>query len=795
MSNNLYPRHDVNPKEKQGEKWLLQYAKGAYHDSEKTAENIFWRAATKYQELRDIALGKASTDKYKPLLGLEEGQDESHLSIDWSNRPVASKFRDIALSKIIQRQFRITATPLDSLARSEMDTQLADMQAKIMLKQQAMAMGLGEIAQSPHLLTEPGEPEDLEELEMKATYNMKLNVAIEAEQGIELVFYQNDIELHRKKVIEDLFDLGVGGYKEWIDNNGMVRIRACEMSNMLVSFCRKPDFSDAVHMGEIIEVPLVEISQHFTPAQMEIIANANKGRFGNPQWIGDNSRYNEGFDGFKCQVLDLEILSDDVIVYEKRVDKRGNVHTNKGKWEKRNSDAKVVIDGKEVPKYYPRTITNVYRVKWVIGTDLVYDYGLAHNMKREPSKKLMGRTTFSYHLFSYNYDNMRAQSMMERLRPLYDDYMMTHFKLQNLKNRMIPNGWAIDLDALESVDLKASGEAMKPIQVLEMLFQSGVLVYRGSTLDNSNPNRKPVEPIMNSNHQELIALTNELQRIKMEMTEMIGLNVVTDSSSPSDRMLNGVAAMAQQATNNALYRIMGADKHLLERAAKGVVQRLQIAVKQGDVEGIVRALGEGTVRHLKVTQAIAPHIWGIMIQDIPSDEERQMLLQQLNLKDAQGQVDPEDIVTVYNIHNIKEARQYLAYKSKKRKQEAEQAALQQIEANKQSQIESAQAAEQAKRETLQFEYDLKLRNELAILEKQKEIKLLELQSKEAIAESSNNTAIAKQMMSDDTKVELATEVPGEPGLQPVDDFSALEPQPEDDLETAMMAQQGYNALS
>jgi hypothetical protein len=145
-----------------------------------------------------------------------------------------------------------------------------------------------------------------------------------------------------------------------------------------------------------------------------------------------------------------------------------------------------------------------------------------------------------------------------------------------------------------------------------------------------------------------------------------------------------------------------------------------------------------------------------MIQDIPSDEERQMLLQQLNMKDAQGQVDPEDIVTVYNIHNIKEARQYLAYKVKKRKKEAEEAAMQQIEANKQSQIESAQAAEQAKQQTMMMAHELKMKEITLTKEWDYKIALAKIESQELIAEANNDTAVTKQMMGDDTKAELAT---------------------------------------
>lgn len=720
-----FPRADEDPKLKRGHDWLLQYAKATWEDSKSMPNTMFFHAAAKYQELRDLALGKQDVNKYKPLLMVDEGASESWLSIDWSTRPVHTKFRDIFISKILQRKFRIGATPIDALGKSKMDEYFADKKAKIKLREIAARMQDEELLNSPALALDPQDPEDMDQLQMQMQYGIKLDVAIMAEKGIKLVFYQNDIEDVRKQVVEDLFDLGVGGIKETLDDNGSVIVRRVDPANLICNFVRNGNFPDREikHMGEIIEVPLTEMSAHFTNAEMESIVDSCRGKDGNPEYASQSSTYNMGYDGFKAKVLDLELITDDVIVYERRIDARGNKHTNKSKFKNKDkSDSYIDLpDGTKEKKYVNRTMENIYKIKWVMGTDLCYEYGLANNMKRVPEKKYIGQTSMSYHLYAYNFNNMRAQSMMERLRPVVDDYHMTHYKLQNLKNRMVASGWAIDLDALEGVDLAKSGENMTPIKVLEMYFQSGILVYRGSTLDQSNPNRKPLEQLVNSYGQELTSLAGELERLKQEMRDVTGLNEITDGSTPSDRMLNGVSSLAEAGTNNAIFPIMQADRRILERTAKGVIQRLQIAVRNGDIEGVVNGIGAGAVEFVRVTGDIGLHNWGIMIQDIPDDEERQMLLQQLNLKDAQGQIDPEDWVTIYSIDDIKEARQFLAWKIKKRKEEAQQMQQQIDEANTQRQIQSAQAAEEAKRQTAREAHQAKM--EEINLEKQWDFKI------------------------------------------------------------------------
>jgi acyl-CoA hydrolase len=64
----------------------------------------------------------------------------------------------------------------------------------------------------------------------------------------------NNMDELRKRTVAELFDIGLGGYKEWLDDNGLTKERECIAKNMIISYCQKPDFSDAVHIGEIITV-------------------------------------------------------------------------------------------------------------------------------------------------------------------------------------------------------------------------------------------------------------------------------------------------------------------------------------------------------------------------------------------------------------------------------------------------------------------------------------------------------------------------------------------------------------
>jgi hypothetical protein len=770
----LFPRHDINPKEK-NDKWFIKYCEAALRNAETESNYIFSKSAKNYEEIRDYALGKQSNTRYKPMLGVEEVSDKSWYAIDWSIRPIISTVRDIVISKILLREFHITATPIDAMAKTKVDKFLAAATARIALKTAATQMGAPDLASMPALQPDDGEPSDADELQMQKNFGVKLSFAAEAEEGVKYIYNENNIYHHRKKVVESLFDFGVGGYKEELLDDGCIKVRSVNVSNIISNFCRDNDFSDMVHLGEIIEVSLQDLAEEdkFTKEDLLAISEQVAGKDGNPKWQSNNTTYNMGYDGFKVQVLDIEILSYDDTVYEKRIDDYGNLKVGKTKYSKKFKDQKIIVDGKEVPRYTAKRKQNVYKGKWIIGTEYVYDFGLANNMKREPDKRYSAATSLSYHLYAYNFDNMRCQSYMMRLIPMIDEYQLTTYKLQNLKNRMVPNGWAIDLDALESIDLAKSGTNMTPLAVLDMYFQSGTLIYRGKDLDNTNPNRKPVELLQNSQVQELVGYASDLARIKQEMNMVCGLNEVTDASTPPERLQNAGYTLANEATNNALYPLVLADKTLLENTAKGVIMRLQIAVKNGDIEGIQEGLGDGAIKIIKITEAIAPYVWGIQIQDKPTDEERSMLLEQLNVKDQQGLIDAEDIVALYNMDNIKKARMYLAYKIKKNKAKMQQDALEQQQQTGQVQIQSAQAAEQAKQETLMLEHkntmeEINLTNQWKYL-----IEELIVQGKVATAQHQTEAAVTKQMITSDAQENMQRREMGHPVDDPISDI----PQP------------------
>lgn len=708
QATNTYPNQQIDPREK-GYDWILQYCKAAWGDSRGyIPNNMLNFGQSKMNEIREYALGRQSNSKYKKLLNVDEQTDKTWLNIDWTAPSFLTKFREIAISKLIQRRYDIQAFAVDPLAKSEEDNYFNEMKVKILMREAAQKAGNEDLATSPVLAAAPGEAEDLEQLKMEQEFGYKHVMSMEAEMAASLAMYQNNFEDKRKRTIENLFDFGIGGYTQYIDENGQVKVRDVNPENMVLSYCAKNDFSDLVHWGEVREMYVGDLAPYFSKDQMDQIVQSVAGRFGNPSNFMYGTDYSKYWNRFKVLVLDFEFLSWNDYTYKEEIDNRGNARFGKTKYSAGSGSSKMgtmpsMVDdrdrGQAEPIYMPVTKKVVYKCKWLIQTDYMYDWGMSENQIRKPSS--WWDTDLNIQLYSWNFYKMRFAGVTERLIPLEDKASLAWFRLQNMANKLIPYLINVDLNALEGVDFGGGGDKMKPDKVMDFIFSNFVVPYRSTDLLSQNPNYKPVSIEASGQLAVFGQLYEDLMRTIDLMRQVSGLNELTDGSTPNAKTLVPVANAAMESTNNALYLLSFADKQLIQRTADAIVSKVQIAVKLGKVEGYAKALGEETVKFLQINPNIAMHEFGIFIQDAPQEYERQQLIQELNIRDSQGLIEPEDKILVMSCRNLKQAAMVLAYKIKKRREKMQEYELQKIREASQGNAMAVQTAEQEKRVTLE----------------------------------------------------------------------------------------------
>lgn len=735
----IYPRDAIDPAKKDKE-WCVQYAKAAYYDFTSFPAGVaFYQSAARYEEIKLYALGMQPNTKYKKLLGIDELTDETWLNIDWSISHVLGTIRDIAISRMCQQEYGIVATPIDADAKTKLNDFIAKMKAKILTRQLAMQAN-PELAQHPSLTPESGEPMDMEELDIRMNFGEAFVRSKDAEEMIQLGMSWNDIMNFRRKQFEALFDWGVGGYKEWLED-GKPKFRCANWEAVGMNYCRKNNFEDMHHVYEVIDVDLVDLAMirdekgnlMFDDDTLDALAKTVAGKWGNPTQPGTTSTFFKGYDRFKCKVLDLRFFSYNNLVYSNRSNNKGNPVFGEAPYYRSNSQS---------DKYVTKRAQVVYEVKWIIGTDFAYDWGLMKDQPRsmDPRKKLM--TALGYRFFAPNFYEMRCKSMMDRLIPLVDDYQMNVYRLRNIRARMVPDGWWIDLDGLENVALEAGGKKKTPKELLQMFMDTGILVGRSKDIMGDNVNYKPMLPMQNANFNNLAAISTEMIGQVQQMKAMVGLNDATDASTPNPKMLNGVANMMSDNTNNALFPMQFAEKYLFEKLAGDVYIRMQQAIDRGDVAGYVPALNSNTLKYVSMAQGAQLDECGIVLESKPNEDQKQFLIANMQQDVANGFIDSSDVFMVVNTNNLKAAQMLLAYKSSQGKKQAQQNQMalgqQQLQGNSQ---QAAQGA-QFRMQELQLQHQAKM-EEIA-LQGQNQLKIEQLKAgvQSDIATQNNQAKIA-----------------------------------------------------
>jgi hypothetical protein len=732
MAQTPYPDHLIDPRQKDSA-WIKKYMKAAWSEFDTLSPKIFYNIRQQYQTIKSYVQGNQTINKYKPWMGVDEDDDETYLNIDWSVIPIVPKYRRIALSKLYKAGYNIVASPIDPSAIEAKERELAEIKTRIALREELEKLDPSVAQELPQLQPMPGDPTDIEELEIFSEYTYKHRLAIEMEDAIKLVFYQNGLPEIRKQIIDDMFDYGVAGYKDWIDSNGAVRVRRVNPENLVVSYSDKKNFTDAQHVGEVIEMTISELKQwagdQFQEDEYRKIAEGVAGKFGNPRFLPENGMVNRGYDKWKIRILDMEFFSVNEDVYEQRVNRRGNKVFGLTNYGSKNNKKE---------KYVRTSYKVVYKGCWIVDTDYCFNTGLATDMKR--TKSNLVDTELSYHLYAPDFYRMKAVGIMEQLMPIADQIQIAWYRLQNVINSARPKGISIEMGALEDVPLGKGGEAMEPMKLIDLFEKKGILVYRKTDMQGRQMNYRPIEELNNGLGNEAVQYFNLIQSYVQMIRDITGLNELTDGSTPDPKMLTTVARAAMEGSNNSLHHILEGDRMLLEKVASAVVLRIQDAIKYGPIEGYIKSLGKNTVDFIKVSTDVSASEYGIQIENKPTDAERQRLQAyiQASLGDGvNGVLDMEDAIFIESVDNLKMAQKVLAYRIKKKRNQRMQEAQAQQAMNAQVQQQAAQVAEQSKQQTIQTEMTLKAqivelekKYDLAILEKkyQYEIELEKLRS-------------------------------------------------------------------
>jgi len=693
MSSNIkFPDHYIDPTAK-GREWHLDFVQAAWEEWNKCGHNCLYSAREKYRQITEYMMGIQRIDPYKPKMGVDERSNEAWNSFDWRVLALVSKPVRVCMGILDKQKYKIGFQPVDSLATDEKNKYFAEIKTKMMLREQIEKVA-GD--QAPELIASLGlqrlseEPGNQEELEMHAMYTYKHVSATEMEQDTQSVLQANKIDYLRKKVRKNLFYYGIAGYKDYIDTNGALKVRSVRPSHLIVSPCTESDFSDMVYIGEVIEMTISEYAQADPTADKSFLVNlANKAQ----QKYG--TFYNSWDDAknHKIQVVDLEFSTYTDTSYKSYGNKYGNRRFVKQK-HGRMADS----DGGNRNKYTRRRIKVIHKVKWVVSTDHIFNYGLCTDMKR--AKAQLSDVVPNYHVIAPDFYDMQIKSIGEQLLPVIDQIQLDWLRWQKFKSNAKGIGIDMEIGAMEDVNFGKGGEAMTPRELYDLYEEKWTVMWRRKGRGGKDDNFRPINTL---NHGNMVAEAmqwyDSIQANIQLLRDIIGLNDFTDASTPDPKALTTPATLAQVGTSNSLYGLIDAEAELLKRLSGSIVIRLQDMEKMGMLDKYALSLGDNSINFIRESPMVSHHDYAIKVTEVLSDEEKQVLIADAKSMFGGDMVSFEDVVMVKNTDDLKVAEMLLSYRIKARKKEHLEETLMIQEHNSQMQAQAGVVAEKARQST------------------------------------------------------------------------------------------------
>jgi hypothetical protein len=348
--------------------------------------------------------------------------------------------------------------------------------------------------------------------------------------------------------------------------------------------------------------------------------------------------------------------------------------------------------------------------------------------------------------------------------PFADLIQMTHLKLQQVINRIVPDGVFIDADGLNEVDL-GTGNAYNPEDALRLYFQTGSVIGRSLTSDGDfNNARVPITQLTSNSGtaktQMLLANYNHYLDMIRSVT---GLNEARDGSTPDPNSLVGVQKLAALNSNTATRHILESGLFIYKTLAEAITYRISDILEYADFkEEFINQIGKYNVGILEEISELYLYDFGIFIEVAPDEEQKAQLEANIQMALSKGDINLEDAIDIREIRNLKIANQLLKLKRVKKEEREEKMEMQKQAMISQQQLKSQEMAGQVAMQKMQGEAQTKMQviqmqgqMDIQKLQQEAELKIMlmdkEFQYNLQLADMNNGTASQREQMKEDSK--------------------------------------------
>ena len=268
-----FPSHDVSPQIKVGKEWCMTFCKAidSLYRNNMTGLNYsdvdlfnLWRAygngnqsVSQYMDLLGIKKNAVSpvtqtvSDVNPPARDNKEFMRKGYMNVKWDIVPIAPNFKNIILGIGEDMGYDVFADGLDEASSAERQ------QMKYLLWVERELKGYFDKLEQAANVEFPKPdyvPQSNQELELFAQLGgFKLKSEMSIEQGINYTLDISEWKEVRRKLLEDAFELGVVGVKDYVDPfTQKAKVRYCDPALSVIPYNHQQDFNNMPFAGEYI---------------------------------------------------------------------------------------------------------------------------------------------------------------------------------------------------------------------------------------------------------------------------------------------------------------------------------------------------------------------------------------------------------------------------------------------------------------------------------------------------------------------------------------------------------------
>jgi hypothetical protein len=777
-----FPSDFVSPKDKLEQKWQrlvaqsiwYRYCSGAtawgYQDRQAMQlKRLYSNGQQPDAKYRDSFDGEAKADKNVGKDGsiLHNYARTGYANVDYSIDSPAPTFKATIQSVLSNSDYRVLASSISPTLLKKKRKQKAEIYFDSQYKELYDKVG----KPRPKL---PWTPQNKEEIELyEKLGGIKLTFEMAIEDITQHTFDHSNWKRIRNLGIEDEIDLNfVCGKVYTCYKTGATKIKHVAPQNLIMSWVDE-DSDRPTFVGHLEKVRLSDVraqllaegyseDQVMQAAQTYWNASPSDGR--QPweyfrQYDPNTERWR--WEDLTVDVMEYEYCSLDTEYYTKRQTKDGSVQFFP---DDEREEKKPYADGR-MRKTDKIPIQTIYEGKFIVGTQIVYDYGRQQNIMKDD--------VYSCHS-SYFFERITGKSITDRLIPVYDSLMLGRLKLQAAKWAAAPKGISVDVAALSNI--KIGDTIMQPMELIKIRRQNGVQVYKsviqqGKVITNANSIQELEGGIGVQLQEWIVSYQHDYQRA-LELSGISEMLMAGPAASGEKGL--GVSQIEIDATNHALYPLRDGLRGWKEKAAKCIVMKTMLNIRFDDKcrtywTGVIgpekvaaiMEVGDTTLEQLSIT-----------LESLPSESQKRLIVEgALQARDAAKsgakgitQSDFMYIVDLIEKGQVKLATWYMAVAEERnhKRNIEEQTAMQQQ--NAKMMAESAMQAEQAKVQSEQIlsQFRIQEHKAKAQIDTQKELAILQIKGKDAkeIQAMKGEQAIAEITTEATLEAALGTELSG-----------------------------------